>query len=157
MSEEVPEIDNRNMSPSLLGTNDLARNTDEQENRKTIENATTKEETVEADMSFNNENIQPDNQVKLIDLSPLPKITEKKKQSRASLKFEIVTGTPYKNQLEEKRREEENKARKRIKPINLDSQPRPSGTNRNSKKKKKNTNSMDIICGPKLSIRKSVE
>lgn len=111
------------MSPSLLGTNDLAGNTDEQENRKTIENATTKEATVEADMSFNNENIQPDNQVKLIDLSPLPKITEKKKQSRASLKSEIVTGTPYKNQLEEKRREEENKARKRIKPINLDSQP----------------------------------
>lgn len=102
------------------------------------------------DNLLNKENIQSDNQivkVKLIDLSPLPKITEeKKKRSRASLKSEIVTGTPYKNQLAEKRKEEENKARKRIKPIDLDFQPGPSGINRDSLKKKKNSNSMKT-CG----------
>lgn len=58
-------------------------------------------------------------------LSPLPRITEKKKRTKASLKSEIITSTPYKKQLEEKKKiEEQKKNRSHLKKIVLDKPPK---------------------------------
>ncbi|KAJ2938699.1 hypothetical protein O0L34_g12026 [Tuta absoluta] len=58
-------------------------------------------------------------------LSPLPRITERKKRTKASLKSEIITSTPYKKQLEEKKKiEEEKKNRSHLKKLVLDKPPK---------------------------------
>lgn len=58
--------------------------------------------------------------VTVAELSPLPHVSEKKKRNKRSLKSEIITSTPYKNQLEEKKMiEDEKSLKKYMKKINF--------------------------------------
>lgn len=73
--------------------------------------------------------------VTVAELSPLPKMKEKKKKVRASLKSEIITSTPFKIKLEELE-EKKQKKKPQLKLMSPETEPGPS-TKRNTKKKQK--------------------
>lgn len=90
-------------------------------------------EITEQCSSVNNMNVS------LSQLCPLPRISEKKRRSKASLKSEVITSSPFKKQLEEKAKvEAEKEARKKVKkPIFRSISPKP-GPSQKSK-----------LCAPK--------
>ena len=92
--------------------------------------------------------------VSVIDLSPIPRMSEKHKRKRTGVKSEVITSSPFKEYLEEKLKvETEKSARKKVKkPVlrSLSPQPGPPGISRPSnsvpQKEKDEKRKKDILC-----------
>ncbi|KAJ8959025.1 hypothetical protein NQ318_022279 [Aromia moschata] len=92
--------------------------------------------------------------VSISELSPLPRMSERKRRTKSSLRSEIITSSPFKEQLEEKAKADSDKmARKNIKkPVlrSLSPQPSPSQkiktSNSDPKEAKCQKKNKDIFC-----------
>lgn len=86
--------------------------------------------------------------IALTTISPMPKRTNTEKRKRKPLKSEIITSSPFKEELENKQNEElakSNKRKKRTVPLRSLS-PGPSGVSRISKTKKLPNKEKDYFC-----------